>query len=148
MIIRSARPDDVDQLMDLYMNHLTSYPPQEVQVRSLWQERIRDLVKRQDYHLLVGEVEGVLVASLTLVIIPNLTHNLRPYSVMENVVTHRDYRNLGYASGLISHARTIAQEAKCYKIMLMTGSKRESTLNFYRKNGFTIGEKTACLSRL
>ncbi|MHB1483342.1 MAG: GNAT family N-acetyltransferase [Saccharofermentanales bacterium] len=67
---------------------------------------------------------------------------------MENVVTNIDYRNKGYASALICKASEIAKEFNCYKIMLMTGSKKESTLNFYKNNGFSVDEKTACLKRL
>lgn len=66
---------------------------------------------------------------------------------MENVVTHGDYRKKGYASQLIEYATEIAKKENCYKIMLMTGSKKESTLNFYRQNGFSLDEKTACLKR-
>jgi hypothetical protein len=36
-----------------------------------------------------------------------------------------------------------ATDAGCYKVMLMTGSRRESTHAFYRACGFDPGEKTA-----
>lgn len=89
----------------------------------------------------------MVVSSVTLVVIRNLTHNLRPYSVIENVVTHSDYRNKGFASALIEKASTIAKDNDCYKIMLMTGSKKESTLRFYERCGFSMNEKTAFLKR-
>ena len=100
-----------------------------------------------DYHLLVGECDGAVVSSVTLVVIKNLTHDLRPYSVVENVVTHSCYRNCGYASALMASAKEIAVAIGCYKIMLMTGSKREGTLRFYKKCGFT-DDKTAFQIRL
>lgn len=31
----------------------------------------------------------------------------------------------------------------CYKMMLLMGSKKESTLNFYRKAGYNSEDKTA-----
>ena len=67
---------------------------------------------------------------------------------MENVVTHADYRGRGFASALITRARDIAVRAGCYKIMLLTGSKKESTLAFYEKNGFDRHAKTAFLMKL
>lgn len=148
MVIREINSNDVDQLMALYMKHLTKYPPKEAQVRADWIKMIHDLRANDNYHLLVGSVDDLIVASVTIIIIPNLTHNNRPYAVMENIVTHQDYRNCGYASQMMTYASKIAEEKKCYKIMLMTGSKRASTLHFYEKNGFTINEKTACLKRL
>ena len=42
----------------------------------------------------------------------------------------------------------IAKEKGCYKISLETGSNKESTLKFYRKNGFEIDKKHSCLKRL
>jgi len=147
MIIREVQLEDVDQLIDLYMNHLTKYPPKTPQSTSDWVCMLEEIIEKKDYHLIVGLVDEVIVSSVTLVVIRNLTHNLRPYSVMENVVTHDGHRQKGYASKLIAYASDIAENQSCYKTMLMTGSKRESTLNFYRENGFTVGEKTACLKR-
>jgi hypothetical protein len=49
---------------------------------------------------------------------------------------------------MIQYAADIAKQENCYKIMLMTGSKKESTLNFYKNNGFSDKEKTAFLMRL
>jgi GNAT superfamily N-acetyltransferase len=102
----------------------------------------------QNYHLLVGEFEGRVVSSVTLIVVENLTHGIRPYAVMENVVTRADFRGKGFASALIGHARGIAESAGCYKIMLLTGSKQESTLSFYERNGFDRYAKTAFLMKL
>ena len=99
-------------------------------------------------YLLVLEDDGKVVSTVQMAIIENLTHNVRPFAVIENVVTHKDYRNKGYASALLEKASEIARERKCYKVSLETGSNRESTLNFYRKNGFVIDAKHSCLKRL
>ena len=148
MEIREVLVDDVDDLQELYLKHLTPYPPQEPQVRKNWISLLEELKQDKDYHILVGLEEGKVVSSVTLIIVRNLTHNLRPYAVMENVVTHSNYRKRGYASKLIEYASNIAKQENCYKIMLMTGSKKESTLNFYKQNGFSVGEKTAFLKRI
>lgn len=39
--------------------------------------------------------------------------------------------------------REIAVKENCYKLMLLTGSKRESTLNFYEQAGYNKKDKTA-----
>ena len=148
MDIRRANASDVEALQELYMKHLTQSPPEEPQVQAHWSALLKSLSERPDYHLLVGEADGKVVASVTLIIIQNLTHNLRPYGVIENVVTHGDFRKKGYASALMARAGEIAQESKCYKIMLMTGSKKEETLRFYERCGFSRHEKTAFLRRL
>lgn len=75
--------------------------------------------------------------------IPNLTRGVRPYAFVENVVTHGDYQKKGYATACLNFAKQIAKQNHCYKMMLLTGSKEESTLNFYRNAGYNSSDKTA-----
>ena len=148
MIIRKAKGTDAEDLKVLYFNYLTHFPPKEEQDMALW-EKLLDKFEQDDrMHLLVAEEDGKVVSSVQMAIIESLTHNVRPFAVIENVVTHADYRNRGYASALLERASEIAREHRCYKVSLETGSNKESTLNFYRKNGFSIGEKHSCLKRL
>lgn len=146
--IRKAVPQDAEALKDLYFNHLTNYPPAEPQDLSLWREKLAAFEQNPDYHLLVLETDDVPVSSVTLIIIDNLTHNMRPYAIIENVVTHAGHRGKHYASKLIHHAREIAKARGCYKIMLLTGSKKESTLRFYENCGFDPDAKKAFLMKL
>ena len=37
----------------------------------------------------------------------------------------------------------IAKKENCYKMMLLTGSKDKSTLNFYKNAGYNCADKTA-----
>jgi len=148
MIIRQAKPEDAQDLKTLYFDFLTQYPPKEEQDMKLWKQKIEKFSKDERMYLLVVEEEGRVVSSVQLAIVENLTHNLRPFAVIENVVTHGDYRNCGFASALLERATEIAKEHNCYKLFLETGSNRESTLNFYRNNGFVIDAKHSCLKRL
>ena len=114
----------------------------------LWAEMLARFEQDDNMYLLVVEENGVVVSSVQMAIIESLTHNIRPFAVIENVVTHEDYRNRGYASALLEKASQIAKEHTCYKVFLETGSNKESTLNFYRENGFEIDAKHSCLKRL
>lgn len=148
MIIRKAKGADANQLKTLYFEYLTHFPPKEEQDMSLWQSLLEKFEKDENMYLLVAEEEGKVVSSVQMAIIEGLTHNVRPFAVIENVVTHADYRNRGLASALLEKASEIARERRCYKVFLETGSNKESTLNFYRNNGFAIDEKHSCLKRL
>lgn len=92
--------------------------------------------------IIVADVAGLLVSSCTLAIIPNLTRGARPYGVIENVVTHPGYRRRGLGRGVLQAALNTAWGANCYKVLLATGSKRETTLRFYEGAGFSRGGKT------
>ena len=109
-------------------------------------EDILETAKRElqeETGAIVCEIDGKIVASCVCVIIPNLTRNVRPYAFVENVVTHGEYRKKGYATDCLNFAKKIAEENHCYKMMLLTGSKEESTLNFYRNAGYNSSDKTA-----
>jgi GNAT superfamily N-acetyltransferase len=69
-------------------------------------------------------------------VIPNLTRGGKPYALIENVVTHAAYRGRGFGQAVLRAAVERAWAARCYKAMLMTGSKRASTLAFYEAAGF------------
>ena len=148
MNIRKAKASDAEALKGLYFEHLTKYPPKEEQDMAQWENLLSKFEKDENMHLLVLEVDGNVVASVQMAIIESLTHNVRPFAIVENVVTHADHRNKGYASALLERATEIAVQKGCYKMSLETGSNRESTLNFYRKNGFEIDKKHSCLKRL
>lgn len=148
MNIRKAKASDAEALKILYFEHLTRFPPQEKQDMALWMSKLSKFEKDENMYLLVLETNDTVVASVQMAIIESLTHNVSPFAIVENVVTHADYRNRGYASALLAKATEIAKERGCYKMSLETGSNKESTLNFYRNNGFEIDKKHSCLKRL
>ena len=139
-MIREATKNDLDNILQLYLHlHEESVPEDSEQLRTTWETIMNDV----NHHLIVCEIEGKLVASCACVVIPNLTRNVRPYAFVENVVTHADYRQKGYATACLNYAKQIAEKNQCYKMLLLTGSKRESTLNFYRNAGYNSSDKTA-----
>lgn len=148
MEIRKATGTDAEDLKTLYFDYLTHYPPTEEQDMKQWADMLNKFEKDDNMHLLVAIEDGKAVSSVQMAIVESLTHNVRPFAVIENVVTHEDYRKKGYASALLERATEIAKARNCYKVFLETGSNRESTLNFYRNNGFAIDEKHSCLKKL
>ena len=148
MLIRQAEEKDVMDIKDLYFNFLTKYPPKEEQNIVAWKQLINEINKSERLFLLVVEEDNRVVSTVQLGIIPSLTHNMRSFAVVENVVTHENYRKKGFASMLLQEAIKIAQDKNCYKIFLETGSNRESTLNFYKENGFEIDTKHSFLKKL
>ena len=140
MIVRLANKNDLCGILELYTNlHDNEIPQITDELKKLWDEIITD----NKYNIIVAEENGEIVSSCTCIIVPNLTHNQRPYAFIENVVTHVNHREKGYASACLDFAKQLAIESNCYKLMLMTGSKKESTLSFYRKAGYNSEDKTA-----
>ena len=139
-MIREARENDLKEILQLYLYlHEKSVPEESEQLTKTWNNIVND----ENHHLIICEENGKILASCVCVIIPNLTRNVRPYAFVENVVTHKHYRKKGYATACLNYAKQIAEENNCYKIMLLTGSKEEDTLHFYRNAGYNSSDKTA-----
>ena len=139
-MVREIKENELNGLLDLYTHlHEIGVPEQSEKLAETWVTIIND----KNHHIVVAEENGKLVSSVVCVIIPNLTRNVRPYAFIENVVTHSDYRKQGYATACLNYARDIAKKENCYKMMLLTGAKDESTLNFYKKAGYNSTDKTA-----
>lgn len=144
-IIREIKNSDFQQLMELYTHlHEKDIPEKDERVSAVWENILSD----KNHHIIVAEYEEKIVSSCVCVIIPNLTRNQRPYAFVENVVTHADYRGKGIATACLDYVRDIAQKENCYKLMLLTGSKNEKTLDFYRRAGYNSQDKTAFIQWL
>jgi GNAT superfamily N-acetyltransferase len=131
--IRAAQQNDLQRLLDLYQ-HLNAHdargtPDEAVVV-------FERFLLYPGSAILVGQINAELVTSCTLVVIPNLTRGGSPYALIENVVTHAAYRNRGFGKAILKAAVERAWPEGCYKAMLMTGSKKASTIAFYEAAGF------------
>ena len=139
-MVREATKNDLNNLLQLYLHlHEDKIPEDSMNLRETWEIIQSD----RNHHIILNERDEILVSSCVCVIIPNLTRNIRPYALIENVVTHEKYRGCGYATECLHYAKQIAVENNCYKMMLLTGSKEESTLDFYSNAGYNSSDKTA-----
>lgn len=144
-MVREAKREDLQELLYLYLHlHEKSIPEQSDRLTAVWNQIMED----EHHHLIVKIVDERIVSSCVCVIIPNLTRDVRPYALIENVVTHPDFRGKGYATECLHYAREIAAARGCYKMMLLTGSKRAETLDFYRRAGYNSSDKTAFIQWL
>lgn len=139
-MVREAMKNDLEEVLQLYLNlHEKSVPEQSEHLIATWNQIVED----ENHHLIVNVIDNKIISSCVCVIIPNLTRDIRPYAFVENVVTHRDYRGKGYATECLNYAKDIAVKQNCYKMMLLTGSKEQKILDFYRNAGYNSTDKTA-----
>ena len=139
-MVREVMKEDLDEVLQLYLSlHEESIPEPSEHLAVTWNQIVED----ENHHLLVNVINNKVVSSCVCVIIPNLTRNVRPYAFVENVVTHKDYRGKGYATECLNYAKEIAVKENCYKMMLLTGSKEQRTLDFYQNAGYNSTDKTA-----
>ena len=131
---RPATKDDLPLLLNLY-RHLNTDDPvlSEADATIIFDE----LHNYDGSKILVGQIGLEIVSTCTLIVIPNLTRGGTSYALLENVVTHEQYRKRGLARAILQAAIDSAWQHGCYKVMLLTGSKEPGTFEFYEKVGFT-----------
>jgi len=145
MNIRIIEPHELDQLLALYTHlHQVDNPlPEPAVVQSVW----RELMASPRHRYFGAFLDNALVASCTITVTPNLTRGCKPYGLIENVVTHADHRNQGHGKAVLVQALSFAWSVGCYKVMLLTGSKDQATLQFYESAGFDRHEKQAFIAK-
>ena len=137
--IRPATHGDMPGMLALYRHLNPADPiPDPAQAETAWSALLDSPLTT----VFVADTGGVLVASCTLVVVPNLTRGARPYAVIENVVTHADHRRRGLGQAVLAAALDAAWGENCYKVMLATGSRNPGTLQFYESAGFVRNSKT------
>jgi GNAT superfamily N-acetyltransferase len=143
-VFREAGPDDFEGILRLYRQLHPADPPVEDGSDGA---AFQQILSSPWLRLFVLELDGVVVGTTYLNVIPNITRSASPYAVIENVVIEESLRGKGLGKQLMADTLRAAWDAGCYKAMLMTGSRRPSTHAFYRSCGFSATAKTAFLAR-
>ena len=130
--IRRAQAQDIPDLLRLYAYMSGRETPAAPEAISAV---FAEIAANPNQHLLAARCDGVVRSSVTVSILPSLTHGGRPYAVVEHVVTDPDFGGRGLASALLREAEKAAREAGCYKIMLITSRAGAHVHHLYQKAG-------------
>jgi ribosomal protein S18 acetylase RimI-like enzyme len=143
--IRRLETHDLQGLLELHRHlHRTDQPLADDDVMDIvWQQ----FMTSQHFFCFGGFELDTLVTSCTLAVIPNLTRQGRPYGIIENVVTHAEYRNRGWAKATLGHALDTAWQHRCHKVVLTTGRKDDEIIRFYEAAGFDSKDRRAFVAR-
>ena len=141
VIVRLATSADQRVLCELYSQLHAADPPWSSEAQAA--DALSKVLGHETTTILVCEVDGNAVSTCMLVVCPNFTRSGRPFAIIENVVTHRDYRKAGYGRKVVERAIEIARQQGCYKVTLTTGRRDEETLRFYEGLGMRRDTRTA-----
>ena len=137
-LIRAAKKEDLKDLLLLYQQ---LFPEEDYRNTQAYIRTWAEILTDKKIKCFIAHKESTAVASFLITIIPNLTRNQRPYAVIENVVTDKNYRRQGYGKSVMKKAVEYAEAQNCYKIMLMSSSARKESHKFYEKIGFDGNSK-------
>jgi GNAT superfamily N-acetyltransferase len=134
LTVREADANDLQGVLALYRELRPNDP---VLSPAAANEAFLNLIARDDICLVVCEVEGELVATCMLAVIPNLASGARPFGIIEHVVTLSTRRKRGFARLVLEHALARAWSRGCYKVVLLSGAQRTEAHRLYESVGFS-----------
>ena len=133
--ITDAVRDDVPLLVRLYeLSGLDVAGVHDVSRAFAAWDRMR--VAAPGARVLIARDGDRVIGTLTVFVLPLLTHGGAPECVVESVAVDPAAQGLGVGRGLIKVAMGIAREAGCYKLALSSNLKREGAHAFYDALGF------------
>lgn len=98
LTIRPAKPDDAAEILALYRHLSKNDQSPDLKIARANLQAILDIPHSE---ILTGWIDTRLVASCTLLQLPNLSRFGLPYALIENVVTHAEFRNNGYGKAIL-----------------------------------------------
>lgn len=145
MEIRYANANDVSQILELYKELNPDDKPLELsKAMQIWEEG----EKNNNMRYIVAAEANTVVATCNIALVSNLTRSGRPYGIIENVVTSKQYRRHGLGKRIIEKAVEYARSNDCYKVVLLSSSKRSGAHQFYETIGFDGASKKGFELRL
>jgi GNAT superfamily N-acetyltransferase len=138
--IRSATENDLSRILELYLQ--LAIPPVEDggldnPVRDSHRQAFTDITKLPGCEVIVAEENGKVIGTSMLTIVPNLSHDGKPWIIVENVVVDKDFRRTGAGKLLMDYIKDKAEEAGCCKIQLMSDKRRTGEAHkFYQAIGY------------
>lgn len=137
-LIRPAIESDVPRLVEMYQQLSLDDPREDLgpPLPAIYDDTFRTIDSDPKQHLLVAELDGRLVGSLVLIIVPNLSHQGTPWAEIENMVVDEAVRGQRIGEALVQRAIHIAHDSGCYKLTLTSNMRRTDAHRFYERMGF------------
>lgn len=102
-----------------------------------FEKKFDQISKNPNHITYVGEKDGKIACTASLIIEEKFTHNLSRVGHIEDVVVDADKRGDGYGKQIINKLIDIAREKNCYKVILDCNDKN---VKFYESVGFKRAE--------
>jgi len=137
--IRLAEERDVPRIVELYreltisdsaVEHTRNPTPADYQ---LVFAEIRSDPRQK---LFVAEIQGEVVGTIVLLVVPNLSHNGTPWAFLENLVVTEKHRRRGLGRILLEHAVELARKSGCHMVELCSDVRRKEAHKLYDSMNF------------
>lgn len=136
MIIREAVRSDLDAVIALLHEDVIREIDESEVDPSAYAEAFDEITADAHQSLLIGEVDGEVVATGQLTWVRHLTYVGGLMCVIESVRVRSDLRGTGLGRELIEHVILVARERGAARVELSTNAARVRAQKFYTELGF------------
>jgi GNAT superfamily N-acetyltransferase len=138
--VRLALEGDLESLLELFACAEVSEHVQPIErARAIWAETLAS----DATDVFVAAEGGRVAATCMLITAPNLLRGGRRHGVLENVVSHPDFRRGGYGRAVVEAALRAAWVKDCFHVLMQCGRQDPAVHQFYKDRGFIPGWRTA-----
>ena len=134
MNIRKATLDDYEVIISL-MDQL-DYPGTDPFIK----QRISQLLDHPDHKLLVYELDGKVVACISIHYIPQLALK-GDFAIISYLSVDNSVRSNGIGREIEEYCTQLAMERNCDRIQVHCNIRREQAHRFYERQGFVESRK-------
>jgi ribosomal protein S18 acetylase RimI-like enzyme len=143
VLFRKARREDLRAMLELLNDAKMGNVPEHIEdpLPQVYEDAFAAIDADANQLLLVGEIDGRIVASLQLTFIPGIAHRGAWRAQVEAVRVDRDLRGRKIGEAMMRHVIALARERGCDRVQLTTNKARDDAQRFYRGLGFVASHE-------
>ncbi len=143
VLFRKARHEDLRFILELLNDGKVGNVLEQIEdpLPAAYEDAFAAIEADSNQLLLVGEIEGRIVASLQLTFIPGITHRGAWRAQVEAVRVVRELRGQKIGEAMMRHVIALARERGCDRVQLTTNKARDDAHRFYRRLGFVASHE-------
>ncbi len=140
---RKARRDDLRAMLELINDAKMGNVPEHIEdpLPQVYQDAFAVIDADPNQLLVVGEIDGRIVASLQLTFIPGIAHQGAWRAQVEAVRVARALRGQRIGEAMMRHVIALARARGCDRMQLTTNKARDDAHRFYRRLGFVASHE-------
>jgi GNAT superfamily N-acetyltransferase len=137
LLVREAVPADLGAIVALQREDVIREVHEDDVPVSAYRAAFDEITDDPRQQLLVGEVDGEVVATAQVTWVRRLTYVGGEMGIVESVRVRSDLRGRGLGEQLMRHVLDLARGRGAVRVELTTNAQRTAARRFYDRLGFT-----------
>lgn len=99
-------------------------------------DAFNEITGRHGGHVFVAELNGEIVGTVQMLVLPNLSHLGRPIAQLESMHVSAEHRGNRIGEAMVERAVAEAKFHGCFRMQLTSNKLRHEAHRFYKRLGF------------